>query len=307
MAVHLPILTAMSIPVPNIEEGIEYWADQPASLDGVLGGYGTGSLPRIDALGSRQFLLSLRPDLCTVPSSLRSQDKIDSDKTRPRTRGLDVGAGIGRVTKDVLLPLLDDVVLLEPVKSLVDQAVAAGRASASSETSEKGQKWKGIEEKTKSVVILQGTLQAFDPSNIITVSPSSQSDTDTKSVKLLDRVGYAPTTDSPTSDLVERFDVIWCQWCLGHLSDVDIVPFFRQCKAALRDTKDALIVVKENLCSDPADGGARTVFDEQDSSLTRSDMAWKEAFTAAGLQLIDERVQEGLPEGLYVVKAYALR
>lgn len=208
----------------------------------------------------------------------------------------------------------------------MDQAVAAGRASASSETSEKGQKWKGIEEKTKSVVILQGTLQAFDPSNIITVSPSPQSDTDTKSVKLLDRVGYAPTTDSPTSDLVERFDVIWCQWCLGHLSDVDIVPFFRQCKAALRDTKDALIVVKENLCSDPADGGARTVFDEQDSSLTRcvasdmifseltdngdathrSDMAWKEAFTAAGLQLIDERVQEGLPEGLYVVKACVL-
>jgi len=27
---------------PDIEEGIEYWKAQPASLDGVLGGYGTG-------------------------------------------------------------------------------------------------------------------------------------------------------------------------------------------------------------------------------------------------------------------------
>ena len=27
---------------PNVQEGIEYWNTQPASLDGVLGGYGSG-------------------------------------------------------------------------------------------------------------------------------------------------------------------------------------------------------------------------------------------------------------------------
>ena len=28
--------------LPNVQEGIEYWNTQPASLDGVLGGYGSG-------------------------------------------------------------------------------------------------------------------------------------------------------------------------------------------------------------------------------------------------------------------------
>ena len=31
-------------------------------------------------------------------------------------------------------------------------------------------------------------------------------------------------------------------------------------------------------------------------------MAWKKAFELAGLRLVREQVQEGLPEGLYVVK-----
>lgn len=31
-------------PQPDVQEGIEYWTTQPASLDGVLGGYGSGVL-----------------------------------------------------------------------------------------------------------------------------------------------------------------------------------------------------------------------------------------------------------------------
>lgn len=34
----------------------------------------------------------------------------------------------------------------------------------------------------------------------------------------------------------------------------------------------------------------------------RSDLAWKAAFIAAGLTLVCERVQKGLPAGLYTVK-----
>ena len=121
------------------------------------------------------------------------------------------------------------------------------------------------------------------------------------------------------------FDVIWCQWCLGHLSDADLVAFFRRCKSALRDPKRSVIVVKENVCADAFGGTARTEFDEEDSSLTRcastvffcllslthspqcviscrSETAWKKCFAEAGLDLFCERVQLGLPEGLYVVK-----
>lgn len=34
----------------------------------------------------------------------------------------------------------------------------------------------------------------------------------------------------------------------------------------------------------------------------RSDMAWKKVFKEADLRLVREQVQEGLPEGLFVVK-----
>ncbi|PFH54307.1 hypothetical protein AMATHDRAFT_577 [Amanita thiersii Skay4041] len=293
-----------SNPEPVVEDGIEYWNNQPASYDGVLGGFGTGSLPRIDALGSRLFLLSLFPELCTVSSALRPLEP--ANQLNRRTRALDVGAGVGRVTADVLLHLVSDVVLLEPVDAFVQDALSRARSSASGGPSvsvtnssegdadnsvqEHRKPWPGIADQSKSVTILQGKLQEFDPLN-------------PHRVRFWDRVGYQPA--KPLDEIGGGYDVIWCQWCLGHLSDSDLVAFLRRSHEALH--KDggkgrSLIVVKENLCSDNPDGSARTVFDEQDSSLTRSDKAWKSIFNRAGLRLIKEQVQHGFPEGLYGVK-----
>ncbi|EDR14319.1 uncharacterized protein LACBIDRAFT_182129 [Laccaria bicolor S238N-H82] len=241
---------------PDVVDGIEYWTTQPASNDGVLGGYGLGSLPRIDSLGSRLFLLDLYPDLSTVPSSRRS---LTSSNPPTRTRALDVGAGIGRVTADVLLYLVSDVVLLEPVDPFVQEALARARSSTINSDLPRGHpSWPGIADQTKSIGA--------------------------------------------------GFDVIWCQWCLGHLNDRDLVAFFRRSHDALRGKAGkGLIVVKENICQDREDGTGESIFDEQDSSLTRSDLAWKDIFKQAGLKLVKEKVQEGLPEGLYVVKMYGLR
>lgn len=150
---------------------------------------------------------------------------------------------------------MDDVILLEPVESFIQQAYAAGRASAhSGEATEPTTiPWKGIKEATKSVTFLQGTLQSFGPSHPL-------------ATKLIGRVGHIP---SDSADPDTAVDITWCQWCLGHLSDVDLIAFLKRCKAALRDESRSLIVVKENLCRDDEDGGPRTVFDDMDSSLTR--------------------------------------
>jgi len=137
----------------------------------------------------------------------------------------------------------------------VQEALSRGRASASRNLG-RHPSWKGIADMTKSVTILQGTIQDFDP-----MKPHRAT--------FLDRVGYQPVR--PVDEIEMGFDVIWCQWCLGHLSDLDLVAFFRRSHAALRDKEKgrSLIVVKENLCRDLDDGGPCTVFDEQDSSLTR--------------------------------------
>lgn len=162
------------------------------------------------------------------------------------------------MTSTVLLHLVDDVVLLEPVDSFIKEAYDAGMVSASETGPVKpGLRWKGIKDRTKSVTFLQGTLQSFDPSQPLSAS------------KFIGRVGYTPSNLDPTSDINEKLDVAWCQWCLGHLSDIDLIVFLKRCKNVLREGGRSLIVVKENLCRNQEDGSARTVFDEQDSSLTR--------------------------------------
>ncbi|KAG8771937.1 hypothetical protein FRC16_005773 [Serendipita sp. 398] len=76
------------MPNPDLQHGLDYWAQQEASIDGVLGGYGNGSLPRVDALSSRLFLLSVLPNLCKTPSPLR---KLGSTTEKRRFRALDAG------------------------------------------------------------------------------------------------------------------------------------------------------------------------------------------------------------------------
>ncbi|KDQ17842.1 hypothetical protein BOTBODRAFT_541663 [Botryobasidium botryosum FD-172 SS1] len=288
---------------PDLQQGLDYWKNTPASIDGVLGGFGNGTLPRTDAISSRQFILSLLPELCTVPSALR---RLDADETPQRkgARALDVGAGIGRVTSSVLLHLIPSVVILEPVEKFVEKAIKLAPT------------WKGIASKQKSVTFLQGPLQFYDPS----LPLSSQS----PEIHLAGREG-APLSATPAEE-EEGFDIIWCQWCLGHLSDHDLVSFFRKSRNALR--KGGFIVVKENLCDDCEDGGPGVVYDEEDSSLTRyvcsdldarrawlkvslfclrSNSAWHGLFKAADLTLVREEVQRGFPVGLFEVKMYALQ
>lgn len=60
------------------------------------------------------------------------------------------------------------------------------------------------------------------------------------------------------------YDIIWTQWCLGHLRDGDVVQYLRACRAVLRPGS-GVIVVKENISTDGED-----VFDGTDSSVTRS-------------------------------------
>lgn len=107
---------------PDVALGIAYWEKVPATVNGVLGGYGLGTLPRVDALGSRSFLLDILPRLSSVapvtddPVAWRKAKMEErGGKGKSVTRALDCGAGIGRVTESVLLRIVDEVHLAEPV------------------------------------------------------------------------------------------------------------------------------------------------------------------------------------------------
>jgi protein N-terminal methyltransferase len=103
---------------------------------------------------------------------------------------------------------------------------------------------------------------------------------------------------------VGAYDVIWNQWCLGHLTDAQLVAYLRRCKEGLVEGVESWIVVKENMSSEIHHGD---IYDEVDSSVTRSDEKFRTLFGEAGLKIVATDVQRGFPKDLFSVRMYALR
>lgn len=102
----------------------------------------------------------------------------------------------------------------------------------------------------------------------------------------------------------KRYDLIWTQWCVGHLTDAQLIEYISRCRSSLTET--GLVVVKENLSTDLAD---QDMYDDLDSSVTRTDAKFKRIFEAAGMEVIKSEIQTGFPKQfkLLPVKSYALR
>jgi protein N-terminal methyltransferase len=99
-----------------------------------------------------------------------------------------------------------------------------------------------------------------------------------------------------------QYDMIWNQWCLGQLTDVQLLDYFGRIKDKVKP--GGWIVVKENMSSDP---WGQDVFDETDNSVTRSNQKFRELFEQAGLKIIATEVQRGFPKELFAVRSYALQ
>lgn len=80
----------------DYKKALAYWADIPATVDGVLGGF--GFISDVDINGSNLFLKSLF-----------------ALENRPEAHvAVDCGAGIGRITKFLLIPNFQQVDIIEP-------------------------------------------------------------------------------------------------------------------------------------------------------------------------------------------------
>jgi protein N-terminal methyltransferase len=117
----------------------------------------------------------------------------------------DCGAGIGRITKNLLVNLFENVDILEQCPSFVEKA----KTELSSSPKVKNFYCSGMQE------------FSFE----------------------------------------RKYDLIWIQWVIGHLTDSDFVSFFAKCKEAL--TPNGMVVLKDNNCS------KGFIVDKVDSSVTR--------------------------------------
>lgn len=103
----------------------------------------------------------------------------------------------------------------------------------------------------------------------------------------------------------DKYDLVWTQWCVGHLTDEQLVEYLVRCKSALVP-EDGLIVIKENTTVLGNDE-----FDEEDSSVTRGEATFQKIFQKAGLKVVKAEFQKGFPQTrtmkLLPVRMYALK
>ncbi|KAF9735121.1 hypothetical protein PMIN06_001466 [Paraphaeosphaeria minitans] len=183
-------------------------------------------------------------------------------------RVADCGAGVGRITKEFLLKVSRRVDVVEPVKKFTDELVQSLKSGEWPGDGE-GEGGAGNTRGQVGEVINLG-LQDWEP-----------------------EVGV--------------YDVIWNQWCLGHLTDVQLVAYLQRCKAGIKHAEEGAqswIVVKENLSTDLK---GQDIYDEEDSSVTRSDEKFRQLFKDAGLKVVATELQKGFPKELFPVRIYALK
>lgn len=210
----------------------DYWEDEnncPITDDGVLGGY--GALTPMDIKGSRKFIQQLK----------------DMDSLFHLHSAADCGAGIGRITKHLLVDLFDHV-------DLVEQSVRLINASS---------RYIGEEIATKKVTCICQGLQDF-----------------------------APKANS--------YDLIWIQWVIGHLTDLDFIAFFKRCINGL--TSHGFVVLKDNCAFNWT-----FVVDKDDYSVARCVEYIRMLIDLADCEIVHEVLQHEFPDELYPVRMFAIR
>lgn len=203
-------------------EAKKYWSRIEPTVDGMLGGF--ERLNAADVRGSRDYL--------------HSMFRI---KPSPRRRvALDCGAGIGRVTKRVLMPEYDRVDAVEQDKKFADKI------------------YEFVGQSPKLGEVFNQGLQEFTPE-------------------------------------AGKYDLIWTQWVLGHLTDEDLMAFFRRCIKGL--SKNGMIIIKENVTAT----SQQPEIDLNDSSVTRPIMHLKQLIVRSGLRILRVSLQSGFPPGILPV------
>lgn len=252
---------------------ITYWTAQSADVNGMLGGY--PQVSRIDLQGSKNFIAKVRR-LSRISSTAESTSAIVSASSSgkapaPSSGGVD-NRGINRA---------------------VDCGAGIGRIT------------------TGLLLHIAHTVDVVEPvSKFTDVLSTTKLKSDQGRLGTIFNVGLESWT--PPTD--HKYDIVWNQWCLGHLTDKQVVEYLRRVGRSLvgydnlgrhqPDEQQGWIMVKENLSTD---AWGEDVFDDADSSVTRSDEKFRQLFEEAGLKIVRTDLQTGFPKSLFPVKMYALR
>ncbi|KAL4975586.1 alpha-N-methyltransferase NTM1 [Aspergillus desertorum] len=237
----------------NHAASLDYWNSFAATSNTMLGIMGDYPwYTRIDLRGSKTFLAKARRLVPGASTSSRLG------------RGVDCGAGVGRVSEGFLRDVCEIVDAVEPVEKFAD-VIRERKINEEAQTQDAAQN--GAED-TRGVIgdIYVTGLESWNPSR--------------------------------------KYDLIWTQFCVNYVTDAQLVEFLRRCCKSL--TVTGIVSIKENISTD---FNGRDMYDEEDSSVTRTDEKFRALFKESGMSIIASEMQMGIPKNynLLPVRFYALR
>ena len=250
-----------------------YWSTIPATVDGMLGGF--PQVSRVDLKGSYLFFQKLQRLYPSprIAASIQDPSGSAAEGTAYEDReskgmlalGLELGAGIGRITSRLLSRICIATDIVEPQAQFASQAPLQEMAG---------------------------------PGRVGEVFV----------------VGMEEWVPRPG----RKYDVVWAQWCLGYLDDRELVRLLSRFSGRGDEFEESClqeggwVIVKENNSTTVGGEEAKgmelvDVYDELDSSVTRSDASYRRCFHEAGLKVVKSELQKGFERGLLPVRLYALR
>lgn len=258
----------------------------------MLGGF--PQISRIDLRGSANFLAKVRRliqveqfDKSAVAAGQQQEKKQQEEEQQQQQqqqskkwkRGADCGAGIGRVTEGFLSKVCETVDVVEPVAKFAD-IIRRGP----------------LMKQTKQTKVTKTEVSIGNDNMINCQGPKEDDGGIIENIYVIGLENWVPEP--------QTYDLIWNQWCVGHLTDAQLTAYLQRAAAAL--TPQGILVLKENNSTDPE---GKDVYDEIDSSVTRTDETFRKIFKNAGLNLIKAEEQLGFPKHLRLlpVRSYALR
>ena len=230
-----------------------YWSDIEATVDGVLGGF--GDMTEIDLRDSHAFF---------------KQQAGIAKEVRPGTLACDCGAGIGRVSKGLLLDYCEKVDIVEQCQNYTDASREYVGMDSIRNIYTQGLQDFEPEEGIYDIVWIQwviGHLGQYMPQSLLTAALKSRG-------------------------VSERLLVI--------TGDEDFISFLHRCVASLKP--GGFLGMKENNATEHE----VTNVDEVDSSVTRSDTELRRLFDRAGIKVVSSDTQTDFPEGMFDIRMYAL-
>ncbi|RDW79258.1 N-terminal protein methyltransferase [Aspergillus mulundensis] len=246
----------------NHAASIRYWDSldaTPGTMLGIMGDYPWYT--RIDLRGSKNFIAKARR---LVPGA---------NTGKKLGRGVDCGAGVGRVTEGLLRDVCEVVDAVEPVEKFA--SVMRGRKSG------------------------EDSARA---SNGAQTETQGGGDGESESERGV--IGDIYVTGLESWTPTQKYDLVWAQFCANYVTDAQLVEFLRRCCASL--TESGIVGFKENISTD---FNGQDMYDEEDSSVTRTDEKFRALFKEAGMGVVASELQTGIPKNynLLPVRFYALR